>query len=120
MPVLQIQFSGPKKKIYENSIFYQNYKIIKLEGPSLTIQSKPLFLKMRKLRPRVAEQENAELEHSSTPTPSLLFLFTTFEHVLMENKLKPKITKGLEKKTEIAHKGLLFSQLIICSTRNST
>ena len=39
----------------------------------------------------------AELEHSPPPTPSSgLFLFTTLERVLMENKLKQKIAKGLE------------------------
>lgn len=84
---------------YQNNTFNYNGKGWRVEGFITAIQFKPLFSRWKQLS---RSEGNGLSIHSYTITPLKLhpqldaFFSSTPEHVLMENKLKKKIAKGLE------------------------
>lgn len=116
-----------KKKIHENTIFDWNCNISKREGPLKTISSKSLFWQMRKLRRTEGKRPDRDLNvresrtgiisvsHSQLSTLSFHYIwaYTNGKQIKAEDCKKVR-------KPKIAHKGLLFSQLVFYSTRNSS
>ena len=123
MPVLEIWFWVKKKKVHENSIFDWNCNISKLEGPLKTISFKSLFWQIRKegkrpdhdLNVRESRAGIISISHSQLSTLSFHYIwaYTNGKQIKAEDCKKVR-------KPKIAHKGLLFSQLVFYSTRNSS